>query len=60
MRGLVREIKRKAGALCKGKDIRANVRARIYWFRKRNHRVEKNPQAHIQVIPAAAGAGSPS
>ncbi len=51
MRGIVREIKRKAGAQCKGKDIRANVRARIYWLRKRNHRVEKNRQAHIQVIP---------
>lgn len=35
MRGIVRELKRKASAACRGKDLKANVRARMYWFRRR-------------------------
>ena len=33
MRGIVREIRRKASAACRGKNLPANVRARLYWFR---------------------------
>lgn len=35
MRGIVREVKRRASLACRGKDVGANVRARIYWLRKR-------------------------
>lgn len=36
MKGLVREVKRRASAQCKGKDVAANIRARMYWLKKRN------------------------
>ncbi len=51
MRGLVREIKRKASSACKGKDVWANVRARIYWLRKKGFRAEKNERDQIQIVP---------
>lgn len=35
MRGIVREIQRKASSACHGRDLCANVRARVYWLRKR-------------------------
>lgn len=35
MRGLVREVKRRASSACRGKDVRANIRARMYWLKKR-------------------------
>jgi len=36
MRGLIREVKRRASSQCKGKDVAANIRARMYWLKKRN------------------------
>lgn len=36
MKGLIREVKRRASSQCKGKDVYANIRARIYWLKKRN------------------------
>ena len=38
MRGMVRELKRRASAACRGKDLRANIRARVYWLRKKASR----------------------
>ncbi len=35
MRGIVRELKRRASAACRGKDLKANVRARLYWFKRK-------------------------
>jgi len=35
MKGLIREVKRRASAACRGKDVAANIRARMYWLRKR-------------------------
>ena len=35
MRGIVRELQRKASAACHGRDLRANVRARLYWLRRK-------------------------
>lgn len=35
MRGLIREVKRRASSARKGKDVAANIRARIYWFKKK-------------------------
>lgn len=34
MRGLVREVKRRASSACKGKNVRVNIRARVYWLKK--------------------------
>lgn len=39
MRGIVREVRREAGISCRDKDLKANVRARIYWLKKRGHQV---------------------
>ena len=35
MRGIVRELRRKASAACSGKDLQANVRARLYHLKRR-------------------------
>lgn len=35
MKGLEREVRRRASAASRGKDVRANIRARIYWMRRR-------------------------
>jgi len=35
MKGLIREVKRRASSQCKGKDVAANIRARIYWMKKK-------------------------
>lgn len=35
MRGILRELQRKASAACRGKDLRANIRARIYWLKNK-------------------------
>ena len=40
MRGIVREVRRRASASCRGKDLRANVRARMYWFRRRGYVID--------------------
>ncbi len=34
MKGLIREVKRRASSQCKGKDVAANIRARMYWLKK--------------------------
>lgn len=49
MRGIVRELRRKASAACCGKNLSANVRARLYWFRRKGRLVYRNVQDHIQV-----------
>ncbi|MBI5209299.1 MAG: hypothetical protein HY927_04915 [Elusimicrobia bacterium] len=45
MRGLVREVKRRASVASRGKDLAANVRARIYWLKKRGYRV-----AYLEIL----------
>ena len=42
MRGIVREVRRKASASCRGKDLKANVRARVYWLRRRGYAIESD------------------
>ena len=48
MRGIVREVRRKASAACKGKDLKANVRARIYWLKKRGRQVSVKGLVQLQ------------
>lgn len=50
MRGIVREVQRRASSACKGKDVRANIRARIYWFKRKGYLSKKNNSSHIKVI----------
>jgi hypothetical protein len=45
MRGILRELRRKASAACRGKDLRANVRARSYWLRKKGLIPERQPSS---------------
>lgn len=45
MRGILRELRRKASGTSQGKDLKANVRARIYWLKKRGHQVEVKGRA---------------
>lgn len=56
MRGLVREVKRRASAACKGKDVSANIRARIYWFKRNGCRIKKNEYSQLKVskVPVSA------
>ena len=42
MRGIVRELSRKASAACRGKDLKANVRARLYWLKRKGYHVERD------------------
>lgn len=51
MRGILREAKRKASAACRGKDLPANVRARVYWLRAKGYRIEKGPNGHLKAHP---------
>jgi len=50
MRGIVREVKRRASAACKGRDVPANIRARLYWLRKRGCKIETNIMRHVAAI----------
>ena len=56
MQGLAREVKRQASAACKGKDVKANIRARIYWFKRKGCRVKKNEYSQLKVSCAPFGA----
>jgi len=49
MRGIVREVRRRAGSVCGGKNIHANVRARLYWLKKKGMVVHRNDVGHISV-----------
>ena len=53
MRGIVRELRRKASAACRGKDLKANVRARLYWFRRKGRAVRWDAQGHVQILRVA-------
>ena len=50
MRGLAREIRRKDSVSCKGKDVRANIRARIYWFKRKGYRIERNERGWVRIV----------
>jgi len=43
-------VTKKAGALAKGKDMEANVRARMVSYRRKGWRVEKDNHKRIKVI----------
>lgn len=49
MRGIVRELRRRASTACRGKDLQANVRARLYWFRRKGRSADRDAQGRIHV-----------
>ena len=49
MRGIVRELQRRASAACHGRDLRANVRARLYWLKRRGHSASLDAQGRLYV-----------
>lgn len=55
MRGIVRELKRKASAPCKNRDVAANVRARLYWAKRKGHRVERDSEGRLKVTSCQVG-----
>lgn len=61
MLGIVRMLKRRASAACRGKDVKANVRARMYWFRRRGYAIDTDELGRLKArspheTPAACGA----
>ena len=54
MRGILRELRRKASASCKGKDLAANVRARLHWFKRKGYRVQGNQSGPRAVAPVTS------
>ncbi|MBI4375325.1 MAG: hypothetical protein HY549_02630 [Elusimicrobia bacterium] len=50
MRGILRELRRKASASCRGKDLKANVRARLYWFRQKGRTVRRDSRSCVSVV----------
>jgi len=43
-------VMKKAGDLAKGKDVNANVRARMVGYSRKGWKVEKNDKKHVRVI----------
>ncbi|MBI4377071.1 MAG: hypothetical protein HY549_11550 [Elusimicrobia bacterium] len=41
MRGILRELRHKVSVSCRGRDLEANVRARLYWLQKRGYQIER-------------------
>jgi len=49
MKGLVRELKRRASSACGGKNVPANIRARLYWMRRRGCQVCLDDSGRVHV-----------
>ena len=45
------ELQRKANDLCKGKNVQANIRARMVGYRRKGWTVERDGQKRIKLIP---------
>jgi hypothetical protein len=43
-------VTKKAGDLAKGKDMEANVRARMVTYSRKGWRIEKNDRKHVKVV----------
>lgn len=44
------ELAKKAGDAAKGKDLQANVRARMVTYRRQGHRIDKNSENHVKLV----------
>ena len=63
MTGILRELRRKASAACRGKDLKANIRARMHWFRRRGYMIDSDALERLNACSPheghAARAASP-
>ena len=48
MRGIVRELRRRASAACRGKDLKANVRARMYWLGRKGYTIDTDELGRLK------------
>lgn len=48
---IVRAVKRKASASWRGRDLKANIRARMYWFRKKGYTIERDELCPLKARP---------
>ena len=44
------ELQRAAGSLCKGKNVQANIRARLFSYRRKGWTVEKDAGKRIRIV----------
>jgi hypothetical protein len=49
MRGILREFRRKASAACHGKDLQANVCARLYWLKRKGYTIDTDELGRLSV-----------
>ena len=56
MRGIVWEFRRKASGACRGRDLRANVRARFYWLKRRGYVAERDLRVCLKAAQSASAA----
>lgn len=54
VRDIAAEVARKAGEAAKGRDIEANVRARIVSFKRKGWSVVKDAEKRVKVVQAKA------
>ena len=54
MRGMVRVLRRKASVACRGKDLKANVRARLHWLRQRGYCIGRDASGRLHAAPTPA------
>ena len=50
IREIAAELAKKAGASAKGKDLEANVRARMVSYKRKGSRIEKDDKKRVKVI----------
>lgn len=60
MKGLVREVRRRASSACNGKNVAANIRARVYWLKKKGSTVRVDEAGRLQALGAPATPLTPS
>lgn len=54
IREMAVELAKKAGANAKGKDLEANVRARMVSYKRKGYRIEKDDEKHVKVVQKKA------
>jgi len=47
--GIAREVQRRASSACAGKDVRANIRARIHWLQRRGLKLYRDDAGRVQI-----------
>ncbi len=57
MTGIAREVERRASSASKGKNVRANIRARIHWLQKRGMKLQRDDAGHLHIRHDISGVG---